>query len=227
MIVGDNKTEGYTPPAPLKLQGSTDLRSTATQTTNGFLPKNASITFQDVTDGLSNTIAVWESGGRPLVYRLGSPVDPNPQAHRVNAGGWVRPATDIILAGSNKSGSLVVGHGTNSDFASGIFLNKTNGVDIGQESYAPGTNGGYVIGSPVWGTEGTSQPYSFHPGGLNVLLGDGAVKFLDEGTHIGIAAASPPGISPVASTPTTVARSTTPSTRSRSSTACSNSTLLN
>jgi hypothetical protein len=189
VVPGDLKTEGYTPPAPLKVAGSTDLRSTATATTNGFLPKNSSITFQDVTDGLSNTIAIWESGGRPLVYRLGSPVDPSPQGHRVNAGGWVRPASDIILAGSNKSGSLVVGHGTTSDFASGIFLNKTNGADIGQESYAPGTNGGYVVGSPVWGTEGTSQPYSFHPGGLNILLGDGAVKFLDEGTHIGIAAA--------------------------------------
>jgi hypothetical protein len=162
----------YTPSAPLVIQGSTSLISTATATTNGMLPKNASLTFQDVTDGLSNTIAVWESGGRPLVYRLGSAVSTDPSNHRVNGGGWVRPASDIHLAGSNKTGTQVPG----------IYLNRTNGDDVGQQSYG---SSGY----PGWGTEGNSQPYSFHPGGLNVVLGDGAVKFIDEGINIGIAAA--------------------------------------
>jgi prepilin-type processing-associated H-X9-DG protein len=54
---------------------------------------------------------------------------------------------------------------------------------VGAETYS-------ASGYPApYGTEGTSQPYSFHPGGLNILLGDGAVKFLDEGTDIGIVAA--------------------------------------
>lgn len=185
-IAGRPETEGYTPPAPLTVQATADIVSTATATTNGFLPKNASITFQDVTDGLSNTIAVWESGGRPLVYRLGSPVDPNPSNRRVNAGGWVRPASDIILLGSDKTGTKFPGQGWTPAANEPIVLNKTNGVDIGQENYA---TTGYMIGSPTWRTEGTSQPYSFHPGGLNILLGDGAVKFLSEDTHIGIAAA--------------------------------------
>jgi prepilin-type N-terminal cleavage/methylation domain-containing protein len=162
----------YTPPAPLVIQGSNSLISNATSTTNGMLPKNASITFQDVTDGLSNTIAVWESGGRPLVYRLGSAVGTNPANNRVNAGGWVRPASDIILAGSNKTGTEIPG----------VYINRTNGDDVGQESY--GTSG-----YPDWGTEGTSQPFSFHSGGLNVVLGDGAVKFIAEDINIGIAAA--------------------------------------
>jgi prepilin-type processing-associated H-X9-DG protein len=39
------------------------------------------------------------------------------------------------------------------------------------------------------GTEGSSQPYAFHNGGLNVVLGDGAVKFIDDSINIGIVAA--------------------------------------
>jgi prepilin-type N-terminal cleavage/methylation domain-containing protein len=163
----------YTTAAPLVIQGSSAMTSTATNPTNGMLPKNASLKFQDVTDGLSNTIAVWESGGRPLVYRLGNQVSNDPSNHRVNAGGWVRPASDILLAGSNKTGTEIPG----------VFINRTNGYDVGQETYA-------TTGYPApYGTEGTSQPFSFHSGGLNVLLGDGAVKFIDEGTDIGVIAA--------------------------------------
>ena len=168
------KAARYTPSAPLVIQGSQSLISSSTATTNGMLPKNASLKFQDVTDGLSNTIAVWESGGRPLVYRLGSPISNDVSNHRVNAGGWVRPASDIHLAGSNKTGTQ----------SPGVFINKTNGIDLGQDTYSAS---GYPTGG--WGTEGNSQPYSFHPGGLNVLLGDGAVKFIDEGTDIGVLAA--------------------------------------
>lgn len=163
----------YSPGAPLVIQGSSSYTSSATATTNGMLPKNASITLQDVTDGTSNTIAVWESGGRPFVYRQGRKIGTNLSNNRVNAGGWVRPASDILLTGSNKTGTQIPG----------VFINRTNGYDVGAETYS---GSGYPA---PWGTEGTSQPYSFHPGGLNVLLGDGAVKFLDETINIGVVAA--------------------------------------
>ncbi len=138
--------------------------------TNGMLPKNAKLTFQDVTDGLSNTIALWESGGRPFVYRKGNQVSARlvgPDSGHTNAGGWCRPASDIILAGSSADGSTIPGP----------FLNKTNGHNHGQESYGS-------TGFAVWGTEGSSQPYSFHPGGLQVTFGDGSVRFLDETASI-------------------------------------------
>lgn len=167
----------YQPPlyptaAPLRIQGSASLASSPERPTNGFLPKNTAITFQDVTDGLSNTIAVWESGGRPLVYRSGGQVSADPSNHRVNAGGWVRPASDVHFAGSNATGVVTPG----------LYLNRTNGNDVGQQSYS-GT------GYPDWGTEGNSQPFAFHSGGLNALIGDGAVKFIDDSIHIGVAAA--------------------------------------
>jgi prepilin-type N-terminal cleavage/methylation domain-containing protein len=167
------------PAAPLKIQGSYAYATTPPNpATNGFLPKNSALTFGDITDGLSNTVAVFESGGRPFVYRLGSIVSTDLNAHRLNGGGWARPASDILLSGSNSTGNL----SATGDVA-GVFINKTNGYDEGGQTYGS-------TGYPApWGTEGTCQPYSFHPGGLNALIGDGAVRFVDESANIGVVAA--------------------------------------
>ena len=60
----------------------------------------------------------------------------------------------------------------------GIFVNRTNGYNHASETYAPASPG--PSGYPVYGTEGSSQPYAFHTDGQNVLLGDGAVKFISD-----------------------------------------------
>lgn len=160
-------------PAAQKVIGSVSTVSNPTAipptSTNGMLPKNSKLTFGDVTDGLSNTIAVVESGGRPLVYRRGVTVGDNPQTHRVNGGGWVRPASDVLFAGSSADGASIPGN----------FVNRTNGLDVGAETYGS-------TGYPSVGTEGSSQPFSFHGGGLNVVLGDGSVRFIDETISIGV-----------------------------------------
>lgn len=174
---------GVSPALPLAypslpIQGSFASVSTAAKPTNGFLPKNAAITFGNVTDGLSNTIAILESAGRPSLWRRGSLVDPDPGKHRVNAGGWARPASDVLFTGSNATGDQLVG----------TYVGRTNGDDIGTETY--GATGYTTSASGInWGTEGTSQPYSFHNGGLNVVLGDGAVKFIADDVKVEIFAA--------------------------------------
>lgn len=173
---------------PVAIDGSSRTTSSGAIVTNGFAPKNSQINFKDISDGLSNTIAVWESGGRPFVYQRGVQVSEDLYTAHTNAGGWVRPASDILFEGSNNLGTVIPG----------LFLNRTNGYNHAAEVYGP--NGFPVVagrtalvnGSPVdqaYGTEGSSQPYSFHPSGLHALLGDGSVKFFDEGINIGVAAA--------------------------------------
>ncbi len=176
---------------PIVVQASTRPTSSGAAITNGFFPKNSQLNFKEITDGLSNTIAIWESAGRPFVYRNGIQVSDDLVVAHTNGGGWARPASDILFEGSSKDGTQLPG----------LFVNRTNGYNHGSDPY---TASGYAATPPgrvavlpgnsqpvaiPYGTEGSSQPYSFHPGGLHVLLGDGSVKFLDQDVNIGVAAA--------------------------------------
>jgi prepilin-type N-terminal cleavage/methylation domain-containing protein/prepilin-type processing-associated H-X9-DG protein len=127
----------------------------------GVLPKNVTSRLADVTDGLSNTIAFAESAGRPFVFRRGPRDLGDTLTHRVNGGGWCRPASDFSIDGSSASGTVLPGP---------CPLNCTNGEDIGYVAFP----------YPYYGSEGTSEAFAFHPGGANFLLGDGSVRFLKE-----------------------------------------------
>jgi prepilin-type N-terminal cleavage/methylation domain-containing protein/prepilin-type processing-associated H-X9-DG protein len=118
----------------------------------------------DVTDGLSNTILLAESAGRPQVYRLGQPFGTLP-ADRVEGGGWARPSSDFDLKGSTNDGISVPGP---------CAINCTNGLDINGRGYP----------DPVYGTNGTSETFSFHANGANILFGDGSVHFLNSSINI-------------------------------------------
>jgi prepilin-type N-terminal cleavage/methylation domain-containing protein len=134
---------------------------------NGILVRNTSPTIASVTDGLSNTILVTESAGRPQLYQgrlaVGNPSDPtNPV--RVNGGGWARAASDFDLKGSSFDGTTLPGP---------CAINCTNGANVGN-----------TYPDPRFGTNGTGETYSFHDSGVNALFGDGSVHFLQQNINI-------------------------------------------
>jgi prepilin-type N-terminal cleavage/methylation domain-containing protein/prepilin-type processing-associated H-X9-DG protein len=133
----------------------------------GIMPKNAKSRFADVKDGLSKTIFIAESAGRPFVYRRGKKVEPFPTV-RINGGGWCRPASDYSLDGSSSDGSVLPGP---------CAVNCTNGEDIGTQPFPL---------PPPYGSDGTGETYAFHPGGANVLFGDGSVRLVQDKIDIRI-----------------------------------------
>jgi prepilin-type N-terminal cleavage/methylation domain-containing protein/prepilin-type processing-associated H-X9-DG protein len=124
----------------------------------GVMEKNATVRITAVTDGTSNTLMVSESAGRPQIYRLGKPYQTPPGLGRqVNGGGWARPASDLDFIPATADGSSYPGP---------CAVNCTNGFVYSAYPDA------------AFGTEGSSAPYSFHPGGVNALFADGSVRFV-------------------------------------------------
>jgi prepilin-type N-terminal cleavage/methylation domain-containing protein len=125
----------------------------------GILSKTDNIRLTDVTDGLSNTIHLTESAGKPYLFRAGKQVGA-PPTEFVQGGGWCRPASDIPqLEGLSADGTTLGGP---------VGINAANGI---QKTTYP---------DPLYGTDGTGQIYGFHAAGVNALFGDGSVHFIRE-----------------------------------------------
>jgi prepilin-type N-terminal cleavage/methylation domain-containing protein/prepilin-type processing-associated H-X9-DG protein len=131
----------------------------ADQSGPGMIPKDAvQPRFADVTDGLSNTILIAESAGRPQLWRRGQPVGA-PPTPKVNGGGWSRAANDFSIEGSSSDGTFYPGP---------CAVNCTNGFDY--QTYP----------DPYYGKDGSGEVYAFHTGGANAVFGDGSVHFLQQ-----------------------------------------------
>lgn len=130
----------------------------------GLLPKNEKPRIGDATDGLSHTIMYAESAGRPFLFRQGKQIG-DLSTHRVNAGGWCRPASDFSVDGSSYDGA---------SFPGPCAINCTNGEDFASTSFP----------HPYYGSEGTAEAYAFHTGGANFVFGDGSVKLLSADINI-------------------------------------------
>jgi prepilin-type N-terminal cleavage/methylation domain-containing protein/prepilin-type processing-associated H-X9-DG protein len=126
---------------------------------DGILDKTQKIRFADITDGLSNTLHITESAGKPSLYRAGQLISSPPGfTSGVQGGGWCRPASEIAsFSGSSADGTV---------FPGTTAINATNGQQV------------TTYPDPYYGTDGTGAVYGFHTGGVNTLLADGSVRFL-------------------------------------------------
>jgi prepilin-type N-terminal cleavage/methylation domain-containing protein/prepilin-type processing-associated H-X9-DG protein len=140
--------------------------------TRGAISKTQGLRFADFLDGTSNTLFVTESAGRPDIFRNGKLAVAASTTARVNGGGWCRPASEIaFLLGTDATGTIP----TSATSTSVTAINATNGLDY---IAAGGTT------STLFGTDGSSQLYSFHTGGVNATLVDGSVRFISASTSI-------------------------------------------
>ena len=65
-------------------------------TGDGIVSKTQKVRFGDISDGLSNTIHIIESAGKPSLFRAGRLVSSPPGfTNGVQGGGWCRPASEI------------------------------------------------------------------------------------------------------------------------------------
>ncbi len=164
-----------------KSRTSTSDSQYLSQLQAGMLSCDSSHGLRNVTDGTSNTLMILEDAGRshPIVAKIGAYSSrPSP----VN--GPVDP-----VEGKGSSGSL---------FANGRRVYAwadpdavTNGVSGPSNAAMPQTNRVAKINnhSSPYGGPGTcpwdtnncgpnDEPFSFHASGINVAVGDGSVKFL-------------------------------------------------
>jgi len=168
----------YTGAKP-KDRGTTDQNRGDMQG-DGLLAKDYTGTtnhrYAQCTDGLSNTIALIESAGRPFHFVRGKRTAQGSDTNaRVNGGGWCRPASDLSFGGMASTGLATASSSSDSS------INVSNGLLVTSPNDYGGTD---------YGTEGTSAPYSFHSGGVvNAVFGDGSTRSISDSVSIQIFAA--------------------------------------
>jgi hypothetical protein len=139
-------------------------------TTNGLSRR-----FRDVTDGLSNTIAMSERAKGQTGKR-----EPWNGALSINNGGAMRdnPASVLPkLQNGELQGDVAFWSGTRWPDGAPAFTGVTTQLGPNKGSYVQGG----------WdGEDGIYEPSSKHTGGVLALMGDGAVKFFSENIDTGL-----------------------------------------
>ncbi len=123
--------------------------------------------FREITDGLSNTIFIYESAGRAQWY--------------VNNVAMSETLMATIQWGRPDRANLGYGWTTLGNHYYFVPKNWYWPSGVPDPAVVPSSNG---AGSVMNSTNLYSLPYSFHQGGMNVLLGDGSVRFISESIDV-------------------------------------------
>lgn len=137
----------------------------------GMLPTNSRTTGGNIRDGLSSTLAIVECGNRPRRFFNGSQMG-------VRGSGAASPCNvnnDSLAAGWADNSATFTLHGA--DKATGVPNSSCYQTDAAGRVPASGVTSG---GQCVMNCSNWDEPYSFHPGGMNVVMGDGSARFLAE-----------------------------------------------
>jgi prepilin-type N-terminal cleavage/methylation domain-containing protein len=140
---------------------SAGYAGTAPANKNGFLETDRQNTMADIKDGTSNTIVITENAGRPNFWTKNG----------------IGPANN-----DPGGGNLTV---TNGRVEGGGWADRQNNIAL----HGASADGLTMPGQCAINCTNNNEPFGFHMGGLNVLLGDGAVRFVSEDVSIATFAA--------------------------------------
>jgi prepilin-type processing-associated H-X9-DG protein len=120
------------------------------------LPGGGPHAIAAVLDGTSNTIFMSETGGKPVGYNRNRQIY-NSEVNGLPVDGSIEP----VSSGGGAWGDM-------------FCYSALGGARC--------DNSGFRLGPCMVNYTSNNEIYSFHPGGANVLFGDGSVRFLKENT---------------------------------------------
>jgi prepilin-type N-terminal cleavage/methylation domain-containing protein/prepilin-type processing-associated H-X9-DG protein len=135
-----------------------------------------------ITDGLSQTMFLFEHAGGPKAWYRKSVMSPADETNFLATYAAGQPGTKPVSASNVTSVSKVAGHfGWNDGLVDGN--NWQEGTQFTGLDLLTSDGGRCHVNCSNRHLRGW---YSFHPGGCNILMCDGAVRFYNENLHLGI-----------------------------------------
>lgn len=142
-----------------------------------FDPRNKGARAGEITDGFSNTLMYYECAGSPFLFVNGTRMEGDARISWAGAGDGVKMRayrSDNLTAESTPRNS---GRGAPSPPDSPMDCNLPAAWEAAED----------VCGTYTFINHTNSgQPYSFHPGGVNIALCDGSSRFLSESVDLAI-----------------------------------------
>jgi prepilin-type N-terminal cleavage/methylation domain-containing protein/prepilin-type processing-associated H-X9-DG protein len=141
----------------------------------GAMARDTHTKMSSITDGLTNTLLIGETAGRPRRYKA------NYQA----CGG---ECTDTVAPARNALGDFVLDGWGWADIDS-VSRSINGSAEDGTNANSTASSSPFattIFGKCVFNCQNRTDYYSWHVGGINACMADGSVRFLSENTDAGV-----------------------------------------